>query len=445
MYNFKVALLILSILIDRSFAYQRLRRGGQGKSRKFPSSHTSSNMTDGDNTEEEKQIREKHVWNHIPIRVMDNNEKERKNKINENKDSNVNKTIENAESKNNISIMETRRQENNNSEDRTDDDGENIAPQDALYEALMEETGILPVVLDNSHENRNEDRDKDGDAGAENATSKQNDDLVELGDDNNYNNGFDDITDKMTNNEGSIFSSGADAKEDVEKTSSPTNAPSQKATEWPTAAIKTDSPTAKHSTILPTGPPTMSPITYPTKKEAVQTATKRGNGGNKEIKNKEDNDSISLSTSSSPTKSPLRPPTPNPSLKPKLNQTPSPTTIKDPSEIYDNLSEEEKEYIKHNEKIDEEKEAAKISLGFILLTLSLMICTAYQMGENPDGVYANVCRLAITIISCVFKMILYPFRKVLGLNNNSGYAHHLVTTRDFADPYSRSNQMHQFL
>ena len=100
--------------------------------------------------------------------------------------------------------------------------------------------------------------------------------------------------------------------------------------------------------------------------------------------------------------------------------------------IYDQLSPEEIEYLKHNEFVDEEKEAAKISIVYLLLTLVLMVFTAHQLSENPDGVYSNICRLAITVVGCAVKILVLPFRKICGLGAR-GYSHHLVTTND---PYS---------
>jgi len=100
--------------------------------------------------------------------------------------------------------------------------------------------------------------------------------------------------------------------------------------------------------------------------------------------------------------------------------------------IYDQLSPEEIEYLKHNEYVDEEKEAAKISIVYLLITLVLMVFTAHQLSENPDGVYSNICRLAITVVGCVVKILVLPFRKICGLGSR-GYSHHLVTTND---PYS---------
>ena len=112
----------------------------------------------------------------------------------------------------------------------------------------------------------------------------------------------------------------------------------------------------------------------------------------------------------------------------------------DPSleQIYKNLTPEQVEYLKHVVFVDEEKEAAKISVLYFIITLILMVFTAQQMSENPDGVYANVCRLGITIVGCIFKIILLPFQKYCGLCSRQGYSHHLVTT---SDPYARTNRM----
>jgi Ca2+/H+ antiporter len=99
--------------------------------------------------------------------------------------------------------------------------------------------------------------------------------------------------------------------------------------------------------------------------------------------------------------------------------------------IYQRLTPEEIEYLKHHEFIDEEKEAAKISAVYFIITLVLMIFTAHQLSENPDGVYSNMCRLAITVVGLVVKILLLPFRKICGYGTRQGYSHHLVSN----DPY----------
>lgn len=452
MYNFKVVFLILSILIDGSIAQQRLRRTtGQSKS----SSHIRriESIDHDDN-------KQKVTWNNDQQRYRllehKNEKKNEKKNLQKKEHKNDETMIEKKEKEHNINEIEEVNKEEAEvgemKEDTTTDDGY-IAAQDKLYEAIMAETGILPVVLENStNEDEDDDDDetesnngnvftdeKDDDEDDTNATDNQQ--VTDDENDTEEKNDDEDIDDKINSNN----QEEEEENDDDQNTgnggvnnSSPTNAPTNSATEWPTATIKTESPTKIPSksptptthpkTMSPTNhpkttSPTISPTIIPTK-SVVTTSMIRGNGGKKV-------------SSPQPTKSPVIPPTKYPSFKP----TPSPSKVKDPSQIYNNLPDAEKEYIQHQEIIDEEKEAAKISIGFIFLTLSLMICTAQQMSENPDGVYANVCRLAITVTSCIFKMILYPFRKVLGLNNNGGYAHHLVTTQDFRDPYSRSNRM----
>jgi hypothetical protein len=457
MHNIKVALLIvsISILIDGSIAHQRrLRRTTDQRSKL---NHISSHDHFHDDTtnhsyrllEPTKNEKEEH-FKHDEIMTENKEDKEH----------NINELVEMNEEE----VEEMK-------EDTKDDDGY-IAARDEFYKTIMAETGILPVVLEHSEgegedgdENKNEDDttdsnngnvitdqenedntyDIDNQQGAEDEDNGQEGNDNEVGDDNENTNTSNSISNSSNSSNSSNNNNNNQEEEDDQNTnnedvttSSPTSAPTHSATEWPTAAIQTDSPTKIPSKSPTTHPktisPTISPTTIPTK-SVITTSMIRGNGGKKN-KNKHHNDDDGLS-SPSPTKSPIIPPTTYPSSKP----TPSPTKIKDPSQIYNNLPDDEKEYIQHQEIIDEEKEAAKISIGFIFLTLTLMICTAQQMSENPDGVYANVCRLAITVTSCVFKMILFPFRKVLGLNNNGGYAHHLVTTQEFRDPYSRSNRM----
>jgi len=100
--------------------------------------------------------------------------------------------------------------------------------------------------------------------------------------------------------------------------------------------------------------------------------------------------------------------------------------------IYEVLTPEEIEYLNHHKFLDEEKEAAKISFVYLIVSLFLMIFTAHQLSENPDGIYSNMCRLAITVSSCVLKIFLLPFRKICGLGTRQGYSHHLVSN----DPYA---------
>lgn len=100
--------------------------------------------------------------------------------------------------------------------------------------------------------------------------------------------------------------------------------------------------------------------------------------------------------------------------------------------IYEVLTPEEIEYLNRHKFLDEEKEAAKISFVYFIVTIFLMIFTAHQLSENPDGVYSNMCRLAITVSGCVLKIFLLPFRKICGVGTRQGYSHHLVSN----DPYS---------
>lgn len=113
-------------------------------------------------------------------------------------------------------------------------------------------------------------------------------------------------------------------------------------------------------------------------------------------------------------------------------------TPKDP--VIDEIIEENENGHEHNHEAntddltEEEVEevARKIGGWAILLCLSSMMLTAYQMSENPDGVFASVCRLAITMTGCIIKIFLYPCKKLCG-NRFNGYEHHLVTTQEFRE------------
>lgn len=108
-------------------------------------------------------------------------------------------------------------------------------------------------------------------------------------------------------------------------------------------------------------------------------------------------------------------------------------------EIKSKLTPDEAYYLSNYEFKEEEEEAAKISFIYFMITMVLMVFTAHQLSEYPDGVYANMCRLTITVLSVFFKLVLFPFRKVCGFGSRTGYAHHLVTNQnDFRDPYANT-------
>jgi len=97
-----------------------------------------------------------------------------------------------------------------------------------------------------------------------------------------------------------------------------------------------------------------------------------------------------------------------------------------------NFTEKEEEVMHEREIKDETAVAKKIGGWAVLLCIASMMLTAYQMSENPDGVFASVCRLAITVTGCFFKILLYPCKKLCG-NRLNGYEHHLVTTQEFRE------------
>jgi len=86
-----------------------------------------------------------------------------------------------------------------------------------------------------------------------------------------------------------------------------------------------------------------------------------------------------------------------------------------------------------------EKEAKTAGGLGILLAMCAMIFTAYQMSENPDGIFASVCRLAITLIGCGFKMVTMPCRNLLGNRYHGG--HIPVSTMEYREPYRGSGNM----
>jgi hypothetical protein len=74
-----------------------------------------------------------------------------------------------------------------------------------------------------------------------------------------------------------------------------------------------------------------------------------------------------------------------------------------------------------------------IVLG-VLAAIIGMIFTAWQMADNPDGIYAALCRLTLTCIQLAFRIIMSPCRKCCG-GHWSHHHHHLAGTNGYHEPY----------
>ena len=80
----------------------------------------------------------------------------------------------------------------------------------------------------------------------------------------------------------------------------------------------------------------------------------------------------------------------------------------------------------------EERRVRRIGVWGMLSAIAAMIFTAWQMAENPDGIFAALCRLCITSISLVFRLVLAPCKGCLGMNSHSyHYGHMPVSTMDY--------------
>jgi hypothetical protein len=110
---------------------------------------------------------------------------------------------------------------------------------------------------------------------------------------------------------------------------------------------------------------------------------------------------------------------------------------KDPIEIIDDDLVAKDDDVLEEELKEAETEAKAFGwFGFLIAIVVAMVFTAHQMSENPDGIYASLCRLTITIVSCVIKAVLMPFRYMLGYQGHYSGRMPISTT----DPY-RSHQM----
>jgi len=140
-----------------------------------------------------------------------------------------------------------------------------------------------------------------------------------------------------------------------------------------------------------------------------------------------------------PTSPPVAAPTAKPALKPYQKDDGF-----DPVKAEDEKHAEEEELQELETELKQEEKVARQAGGLgLVFGILAMIFTAHQMSENPDGIYASVCRLAITISSVVVKIICMPCRKVLGVGGSGNpYSGHMpISTSDYSyrnDPY-RSN------
>jgi hypothetical protein len=111
----------------------------------------------------------------------------------------------------------------------------------------------------------------------------------------------------------------------------------------------------------------------------------------------------------------------------------------DPIQKQDAADEEVQEL---EQELNKEEKVARRAGGLgIFIGIVAMVFTAHQMSENPDGIYASVCRLAITISSVVIKIVCMPCRKLLGAGNPHYQGHMPISTSDYGyrnDPYRSS-------
>ena len=63
---------------------------------------------------------------------------------------------------------------------------------------------------------------------------------------------------------------------------------------------------------------------------------------------------------------------------------------------------------------DEERMVREVGGYGAALAIIAMIFTAWQMNDNPDGIFATMCRLVITVCSIVIGLLLTPCRRCIG-------------------------------
>lgn len=132
-----------------------------------------------------------------------------------------------------------------------------------------------------------------------------------------------------------------------------------------------------------------------------------------------------------------------PAYNPPVDETGSPNGNLTPEETEDLEELEEELEVKEEELEQEEREVRRIGGFGGFLAVLAMVFTAYQMSENPDGIYASFCRLTITLSGCAVKMMFMPFRSAAsgsgggGGGGRRGYGHIPTGGADYGyrDPY----------
>jgi hypothetical protein len=68
-----------------------------------------------------------------------------------------------------------------------------------------------------------------------------------------------------------------------------------------------------------------------------------------------------------------------------------------------------------------------------LAAIAAMIFTAWQMSDNPDGIFASLCRLILTCVQLVIRVVMSPCRKYLPCCYS--YRGHMAGTNGYHEPY----------
>lgn len=134
--------------------------------------------------------------------------------------------------------------------------------------------------------------------------------------------------------------------------------------------------------------------------------------------------SPSAATTSTPTNIPtLSPPTPptshhhhhsHPSHSPTISPTrryipkePIPTTPTTPTSP---SKDDERTTPETMNEMKKDRNVQKLSIFILLLGITGMLFTAQQISENPNGLFASICRLTLRFVLCIYRIVCLPCR-----------------------------------
>ncbi|GKY92673.1 hypothetical protein MPSEU_000237400 [Mayamaea pseudoterrestris] len=113
-----------------------------------------------------------------------------------------------------------------------------------------------------------------------------------------------------------------------------------------------------------------------------------------------------------------------PNKKDKNQQKNDDNATKQPAKDASTTKNDEDDLASIKEELQEEERMVREVGGYgAVLAMIAMIFTAWQMNDNPDGIFATMCRLVITICGLFIGLLLTPCRRCIGPSRASSHTY----------------------